>query len=115
MDRESFPTLTEGATGWPVFTTFWSLGRLEIEVCEDNDQGSMAVIQIRSAAVPFLIHIDTCVDDAGHDWQRVAGNVIYSETRNGARGPEDWVLYRLVDVCARCGNPETHDEWHPDV
>ena len=115
MERESFPTLTEGATGWPVLTTFWSLGRLEIEVCEDNDVGSMAVIQIRAGRVPFLIHIANCTADSGHDWRRVADNVIYRETRNGARGPEHWELHRLVDVCSHCGNPETHDEWHPDV
>lgn len=57
MDRSSFPTLTESATGWPVLAVPWDArGRtIEVEVTEEND-GAGAVVIVRS---PFPVRVVT--------------------------------------------------------
>jgi hypothetical protein len=47
MDRDSFPTLLESATGWPLLHVPWGqTGNVTIEVSEDTEVGSTPVINI---------------------------------------------------------------------
>lgn len=48
MDRDGFPTLTEGATGWPRLSVPWSGGAVAVEVCEDVEVGSTAVVSVEA-------------------------------------------------------------------
>ena len=47
MDREMFPTLEAGITGWPLLRVPWYHDAdVVVEVSEDNDVGSIPVIAI---------------------------------------------------------------------
>lgn len=60
MDRDAFPTLTEGETGWPVMHVPWTPGgsTVRIEVSEDPDLGSRPVIKISTPGVEPLITVN---------------------------------------------------------
>lgn len=61
VDRDGFPTLVEGGTGWPVLRVPWSPdGRVvEVEVSEDNDRGDVAVVEIRAPGVEVQVLHDS--------------------------------------------------------
>jgi hypothetical protein len=56
MDRDDFPTLTKGSTGWPALTVPWSTGKwVDIEVCEENDNPTVAVVLINHPGVTVRV------------------------------------------------------------
>lgn len=59
MDRESFPTLTQAATGWPVLTVPWSGDRkLQVLVTEDANRPDHAIITIAGTGVRYAVEPD---------------------------------------------------------
>ena len=58
MDREAFPTLTAGDTGWPVMTVPW-VGRADVtvEVYEDAEAGIIPVISIEAPGSKWPVRV----------------------------------------------------------
>jgi hypothetical protein len=50
MDRDCFPELVHSETGWPKMKVPWGTGirgdTVDVTVCEDDDCGSLPVIDI---------------------------------------------------------------------
>lgn len=115
MDRDSFPTLTENATGWPMMTVPWSGGRsISVAVFESEDYPIPVVQVISEMGFEFDPGTACEVNDSGHAWRRVAGSLISSELRNRPGVVESWHQWRLVDVCNGCGYPRVVEEWTRD-